>query len=213
MKSIIIAILIITTFALASCVPTNQTNGTTDGEILKESNQDTDKMVDETDDDSKLYPAEDDPSEKLTEMTNKDWKEFQLKNINTNTEFKISDYKGKPVLVESFAVWCPTCTRQQKVLIDFHKDVGDEVVSISLDTDPNEDEQKVKDHTSRNGFHWNYAIAPAEMTKLLIEEFGIGIVNAPSVPMILVCEDQTTRLLGRGVKSVNELKAEIAKGC
>ena len=54
---------------------------------------------------------------------------------------------------------------------------------------------------------------PIEVTRALIDEFGVSIVNAPSVPMILVCEDQSARQLPRGVKDVAELKEELARGC
>jgi len=88
-----------------------------------------------------------------------------------------------------------------------------DVVHISLDTDPNEDADRVKSHVASNGFDWYYAISPADVTKSLIAEFGVRIVNAPAVPMILICEDQSSRLLGRGVKSKETLNAEIAQGC
>ena len=137
------------------------------------------------------------------------WIDFELKDIVTGETFKINDFNDKPILLESFAVWCPTCTQQQKTTKKFHEEVGDNVVSISIDTDPNEDENRVKEHIERNGFHWYYAIAPVEMTKSLIDQFGIGIVNAPSVPMILICDDKVKKL-GSGIKSVSELKEEVA---
>jgi thiol-disulfide isomerase/thioredoxin len=141
------------------------------------------------------------------------WLETELRDINSGEMFKISDFKGKPILVESFAVWCPTCTRQQKEIKELHEEVGDDVISISLDTDPNEDESKVRSHAQSNGFDWRYVISPVEVTRALIDEFGSSIVNAPSVPMILICEDLSFRKLGNGVKDVDELKSEIAQGC
>ncbi|PIO07358.1 hypothetical protein COU59_03365, partial [Candidatus Pacearchaeota archaeon CG10_big_fil_rev_8_21_14_0_10_34_12] len=40
------------------------------------------------------------------------WMNTELKDIRTGETFKTSDFEGKPVLLESFAVWCPTCTKQ-----------------------------------------------------------------------------------------------------
>jgi thiol-disulfide isomerase/thioredoxin len=40
----------------------------------------------------------------------------ELTDVATGQTFKLSDFKGKPVLLESFAVWCPTCLRQQETL-------------------------------------------------------------------------------------------------
>ena len=149
----------------------------------------------------------------IEEPTAANWRDIELKDVLTGESFKISDFKGKPVLLESMAVWCPTCTQQQKEIQKLHKEVGDAVVSISLDTDPNEDEAKLKDYVLGKGFEWRFAISPVPLTKGLINEFGITVVNAPSAPVVLICEDLSTRMLKGGVKSANTLKSEIEKGC
>jgi len=140
------------------------------------------------------------------------WKETKLKDVRTGEEFRISDFSGKPVLLESFAVWCPTCTKQQNEIKKLHEDIGDKVVSITLDTDPNEDEAKVLEHVNRNGFDWLYAVAPVDMTRALVDEFGVGFVNAPQAPVLLIREDGAVKLLKKGVKSASELKSEIEGG-
>ncbi|MBR9706333.1 TlpA family protein disulfide reductase [Candidatus Pacearchaeota archaeon] len=142
-----------------------------------------------------------------------DWKDIELRDVKTGETFKISDFKGKPILLESFAVWCPTCKKQQDEVKKLHEQVGDDVVSVSLDTDPNEGEQKVIEHVNRHGYDWLYVVSPVELTKSLIDQFGTGIVQAPQAPVILVCEDQSARLLQRGVKSDSDLLSEIVKGC
>ncbi len=147
-------------------------------------------------------------------QTGTDWKNRDLKDIKTGELFKISGFEGTPVLIESFAVWCPTCTKQQKEIKKLHEEIGDSVISISLDTDPNEDEEKILNHVQENGFDWYYAVSPIEMTKSLIDEFGTRVINAPSTPMILVCEDGSYRKLrGSGSRDVEKLKEEIASGC
>jgi thiol-disulfide isomerase/thioredoxin len=139
--------------------------------------------------------------------------DIELTDVATGQKFKISDFKGKPVLLESFAVWCPTCTSQQREIKKLKEKEGEAIVHISLDTDPNEDEAKVREHIQRNGFDWYYAVSPIELTTALIDEFGLTIVNAPSAPVILICPDQSTRFLKSGVKSADQLLAEIEKGC
>jgi len=141
------------------------------------------------------------------------WKNAVLKDVRTGKNFKISDFEGKKILLESFAVWCPTCTRQQQKIEELHDEIGDEFISISIDTDPNEDEAKIKEHLDRNGFDWLYAIMPEDATRALIKDFGIGIVNAPTAPIVLICEDGSTKFLGRGLKLTATLKSELAKGC
>ncbi|MBI2043731.1 redoxin family protein [Candidatus Pacearchaeota archaeon] len=131
-------------------------------------------------------------SESLTtkdELSSMHWINAELKDVRTGENFKISDFNGKKVLLESFAVWCPTCTKQQIEIKKLHSEVGDSIVSISLDMDPNEDESKILKHIEENGFEWYYAVSPIEMTQLLIDEFGNSIINAPSAPMVLICEN------------------------
>lgn len=137
----------------------------------------------------------------------------ELKDISTGETFKISDFSDKPVLLESFAVWCPTCTRQQQEIKKLHDEIGDEFISISLDTDPNEDESRVLQHLNNNGFNWRYAVSPTDLTQALIDEFGVNIVNAPSAPVILICNGEEARQLDSGLKKVNELKEELSRGC
>ena len=143
-----------------------------------------------------------------------DWRDVEVIDVITKEKFKISDFSDKPVLLESFAVWCPTCKKQQDVIKDLHEEIGDSAVSISLDTDPNEDGGKVLQHANRYDFDWLFAVSPNSMTQRLIKEFGVSIVSAPGAPVVLVCPgDQKARFLDRGVKSVTDLKSEIAKGC
>ena len=141
------------------------------------------------------------------------WMNTELTDVATGKTFRISDFQGKPVLLESFAVWCPTCLRQQKQLLELLETEGEAIVHISLDTDPNEDQAKVREHVERNGLNWYFAVAPVELSKALIDQFGLSVVSAPSSPVILICEDQSARLLKSGVKSATDLLAEVEKGC
>ena len=152
--------------------------------------------ADGANEDSELFPA---------------WQFIELTDVRTGVKFTVNSFFGKPVLLESFAVWCPTCAKQQEEIKKLHEEIGDSVVSISLDTDPNEDAQRVLKFIEENDFGWYYAVSPVEMTQLLVDDFGNSIVNAPSAPVILICEDGSYKRLENGVKRVDELKGEIAE--
>jgi len=137
----------------------------------------------------------------------------ELTDVATGEKFRIGDFKGKPVLVESFAVWCSTCLEQQRKIKELKARDGETIVHVSLDTDPNEDASKIKNHIDTHGFDWYFAVAPIEMTQALIDQFSLDIVNAPAVPVLLVCEDQSVRLLRKGIKPADELLSEVSKGC
>jgi len=141
------------------------------------------------------------------------WMEIELTDVATGEAFKISDFKGKPILLESFAVWCPTCLAQQKEMKKVKQIEGENIIHISLNTDPNEDEDKVGEHIERNELDWYFAVSPVELTEALIDEFGLNFVSAPRAPVVLICEDQSTRFLRSGVKPAEELVSEIEKGC
>jgi hypothetical protein len=146
-------------------------------------------------------------------LSAQDWRDIPLRDVISGESFRISDFEAQTVLLESFAVWCPTCTKQQEEVRKLHEQIGDGVISISLDVDPNEDENLVREHAMRNGFDWLYAVAPPELTRALIDQFGTAIVAAPSAPMILICRDEEGRLLKRGVKRADKLREEIQRGC
>lgn len=148
-----------------------------------------------------------------TEEQKNDWKNIELKDSRTDKSYKISDFKGKTILLESFAVWCPLCLKQQQIIQQLEQQSSGDIISISLDTDPNEEQEIVKQHAISNNFAWYFSVSPKQMTDALINEFGLSIVHAPSTPVILICADQTARLLGKGVKSAEKLQEEINKGC
>ncbi|MDA1197008.1 MAG: hypothetical protein O2779_03530 [Nanoarchaeota archaeon] len=145
----------------------------------------------------------------VVDVASKLWMRHRFTDIRTGDTFSIDDFAGETVLFESFAVWCPKCTKQQHVF----KEMEGDVIHISLDTDPNEDVAVVRDHITRNGFDWYYAISPAEVTKDLIDYFGITIVNAPAIPVVMVCSDGEARMLPNGHKDIEELEKEIGLGC
>ncbi len=139
-----------------------------------------------------------------------EWMNTELKDIRTGEFFKISDFQDRPVLLESFAVWCPKCLKQQQEIKELSQKLGDSFIAVSLDTDPNEDEDKVREYIESKGFNWYYAVSPSVMTKALIEEYSTEIVNAPSTPIIIICREEA-RKLRSGIKSYSELEAEINK--
>lgn len=131
---------------------------------------------------------------------------------DTGEEVRLSDYSGETILVETFAIWCPTCKRQQQEVQLFHKEFP-EIITVTLDIDPNESPEDVAAYADQNGFKGIYAVSDKELTQSLVDTFGVQIASAPSVPMILVCSDQSYRLLPFGVKDVKDLTDEIAQGC
>lgn len=134
------------------------------------------------------------------------WRSAELTTVRGGESFSIGSLDG-PVVVQSFAVWCPKCQQQSEQLAQ----LGDSATVVGLNTDPNEDAEKVRQHAKSNGFDWRFAVAPTEMTDSLIDRFGTTVTNAPSTPIIVACEG-TAEFLSGEVNPADEV-ATVAENC
>lgn len=139
-----------------------------------------------------------------------DWQNVTLEEVDSGEEFTIQDL-DKPVVVEPFAVWCPTCTRQQQEKQSL-KQEREDFTSVNINIDANEDVSQVSRHKEEHDFDWRYAVAPTDMTNSLREDFGSSVLNAPRSPMILVCEDGSVEY-STGMKPADQISNEIDTHC
>ena len=163
-------------------------------------------------------PAQSSPetstSENISEETTESpglpsWQTAEMTDVLTNQSFSVNSL-SKPVLVESFAIWCPPCTRQQQEIKRL-KNMRN-ITSVSVNVDPEED-VRVRDHATSNDFDWRYVTAPKPTTSKFVEVFGRTFISPPSVPVILVCDDKNYELLDRGVMTVSQLDETVAATC
>jgi peroxiredoxin len=145
-------------------------------------------------------------------MMGPDWFNAELTNVNTGESFKVADFHGKVVLVETMAVWCSTCFRQQKEVQALHELLGmrDDLVSLGLDIDPNETASTLKTYTNKNGFDWLYAVAPVDVAREIGHLYGDQFLNPPSAPMLIIDRQGQAHPLPFGVKSAQALQAALA---
>ena len=59
---------------------------------------------------------------------------FTLETLYGN-QFTLSDYKGTPIILDLMAVRCPPCEQQMPELQKVKKELGDDVVILSIDVD------------------------------------------------------------------------------
>lgn len=145
------------------------------------------------------------------EMMAPDWFTVPLVDVNTGTSFTIEELEGKVILVETMAVWCSNCLRQQREVKTLHATLGDreDFQSIALDIDPNENEAILRGFASQNAFNWIYAVAPAEVASELGRLYGQQFLNPPSTPILLIDQHGEVHPLPFGIKSAAELQQDV----
>jgi len=112
--------------------------------------------------------------------------DFTLKDI-TGKNTTLSSYKGKLVLLEFWATWCPPCKASIPDMVELHKkyqEKGFTVLGVSIDTD-SDAAAKVAQFSSSNGITYPVLIADEAMpltynvmsvpTSFLISRDGIVI--------------------------------------
>jgi hypothetical protein len=115
------------------------------------------------------------------------------------------------VLVETMAVWCSNCLRQQREVQALHAALGEreDFISIALDIDPNEEVAQLRDFAARQGFDWLYAVAPVEVANQMGMLYGQQFLNPPSTPILLIDRQGEVHPLPFGIKSAADLQNSV----
>jgi peroxiredoxin len=124
--------------------------------------------------------------------------EFALKDADGRT-VRLSDFRGKVVLLNFWATWCPPCKLEIPWFIEFerkHKDQGFAVIGVSLDEDG---WNSVKPFTSDLGINYRILLGDDSIAQL----YG-GIDSLPTTFLI----DREGRIAAVHVGLVNKAKYE-----
>jgi thiol-disulfide isomerase/thioredoxin len=139
------------------------------------------------------------------------WFSAAFANAATGENFMVQDFKGKVVLVETMAIWCPTCLSQAKQVKALHDQIGlrADLVSVSIDIDLNEKIGDLKDYAGKNGFDWTYTVATADVAREIGSLYGQQFLNPPSAPMFIIDRHGEVHPLPFGVKSADDLQKAL----
>jgi hypothetical protein len=138
-----------------------------------------------------------------------EWFDLEMTDVQTGQAFTINDFAGSVVLLETMAVWCPTCRTQGDQVARLHDLLGhpDDLVSVSLDVDMGEDDALLKDYAQKLGYDWRLAVAPLLVARALGNLYSAQYLNPPLSPMLII--DREGNVLGLpfgSVKSAESLK-------
>lgn len=141
-----------------------------------------------------------------SDMMSPNWFSETLINAHTGEPFTIDDFQGNVILVETLAMWCSNCLKQQGEVSKLHQSLdADNFISIGIDIDPNENTDALKSYIEKNGFSWYYAIAPDHVAREIGQLYGTQFLNPPSTPMLIIDSHGEVHTLPFGIKSSEEL--------
>ena len=136
-----------------------------------------------------------------------DWFNIPLTDVRTGQTFTINDFAGKVVLIQTMVQWCSNCAYQQREVTLTRTMLGqrDDLISISLDVDLNEDAVSLKKYVDHFGFDWYFAVAPLEVTRALGNLYSAEYLNAPLEPMLIIDRSGNVYGLPYGFKDADAL--------
>ena len=174
----------------------------------------TDAMPEPTHDsmmDDAMSTAEPMMTESAAIMESPNWFSASLTDARTSDVFSINDFQGKVVLVETMAIWCSNCLKQQGQVKALHEQLGarDDFVSIGLDIDPNENTAALKTYVEDKGFDWLYAVPSKDVSREIASLYGDQFLNPPSTPIVVIDRHGEAHPLPFGIKSSDDLMKAI----
>ena len=202
------------TFLLAACGPAETSSDTAmekseepmeeethDGEMMD--NKEGDTMEEEKSAAESMMESETDASM----MDTPAWFSETFTDARTGQVFSITDHKGKVILVETLAMWCSNCKKQQGQVVELHNLLGerDDFISFGLDIDTNENAADLANYVQNNGFDWLYAVATPEVAREIGNLYGAQFLNPPSTPMLIIDRHGEAHPLPFGIKSAQDL--------
>jgi thiol-disulfide isomerase/thioredoxin len=156
-------------------------------------------------------PAQANVSDTQEPTTTPDWFNMELTDAQTGKAFTMNDYAGKVVLLETMAIWCPNCVIQATQVSKFHETLGnpEDLITVSLDVDVNEDAASLKEYASSYRFDWHFAIAPLGVARALGNLYSAEYLNPPLSPMLIIDRDGNVHQLEYGIKTVEALQKAV----
>jgi len=140
-----------------------------------------------------------------------DWFDIEMTDVQTGKTFKMNDFAGKVVLLETMAIWCPNCILQAGQVQKLHQTLGnpEDLISVTLDVDSNEDEAMLKKYVDEWGLDWHFAVAPLLVERALGNLYSAEYLNPPLSPMLIIDRQGNVHQLEYGLKEVEKLRTIV----
>lgn len=126
--------------------------------------------------------------------------DLALKDLSGKT-IRVSDFAGRPVLVNAWATWCPPC-RKEMPLLEAYYQAHQDVDLVFLAINAGEDQETVRQFITQNGFDFPVLLDPDGETL-----YRMGIDDYPTT--ILVGRDGSVQAVHIGLLTNESLVSEF----
>jgi thiol-disulfide isomerase/thioredoxin len=139
------------------------------------------------------------------------WFEMPLTDVRTGQTITISELSNKVVLVETMAMWCPTCLKQELEVQKMHNMLGerDDLISIAIDIDSNENADALNDYIDEHDFDWFFVVASPELKRDIGNHYGANFLTPPAVPLLIIDRYGDAYGLPYGLKKAESLSKTL----
>ena len=140
------------------------------------------------------------------------WATETLTDVASGETFRLADLAGRPIIIETMAIWCTNCLRQQGHVYEALETLGAGVLEyVLVDVDPSESAAALAAYRERHGFTGRYVIASQEFARALADEFGDQVLNPPATPMVVIGTDGRVTLTPYGQSKSPDEVVELAR--
>ncbi|MHA1416082.1 MAG: TlpA family protein disulfide reductase [Candidatus Heimdallarchaeaceae archaeon] len=77
-----------------------------------------------------------------------------MTDVDSKITYKLSDFTGKPVMLDFFATWCTYCVQALPHLVDIYEIFGDDIQIISIDVDEDETDSQISSFRKAHDMDW-----------------------------------------------------------
>lgn len=138
-----------------------------------------------------------------------DWRTLPITDVDGES-FTLAELEGRPVFVENFATWCPTCRAQLGSTQEAAAAVGDDAAFVVLSVETELSADTVADYARDNGFtSMRFAVMSPELLAAFAEAFGTSAVNPPSTPHVVIAADGTAGEMETGSISAADIEEAV----
>lgn len=124
--------------------------------------------------------------------------------------FTLADFVGTPVLVETFATWCPNCRAQLQSNQEAAAQAGDDAVFVALSIETDIDVAEVVAYAEENGFtDIRFGVLSPDGLAAFNDEFGGTAINPPSTPHWVIDASGSASDLKTGSESAEAILSAL----